>query len=510
MKKSFKKVAIVGSGVSGLAAAIYAVRSGFDTTVFEKHITAGGLCCSWRRGDYNFEGGMHWLTGSGKDMPLHKVWLETGALSDNNPITNRDPFYTLLPTKDELKKEGDNIKPLALYRDIEKTRALLLDYAPEDKRAINMLYHDVKKMRTVHFLVTDIGGIKIKNAIHPHIGEIISMATALIPFLFLVNISLTKYISKFKNKRIRQLLRCVTGYRYNALSFIYSIASFSTGDCGYPKGGSTLMVKNMVDTYKKAGGIIRYKSPVEKIVVEDHIVRGVVVNGKFEQFDAVIVTQDTRSACEKLFEWTPETFVEKYKYKRLKNAVIPELNMFICLGVKTPLEGFPTCAVLPLDNPFVAGGLVFTEFRINIYNGAEYAKNGGSVITCILLGDSYDFWKEKKVDGTYKAEKDKLAKSFIEAITPYIPGVPEGVDVIDVATPLTYERYCGTYKGSWMSVWPAHQIIKGLPMSLKDTPGLYFAGQRTTVPGGLPCAVASGRKATQLLCRDCKKEFISK
>ena len=42
-----KKVIIVGAGVAGLSAGIYAARSGFDVTILEQHMTFGGLSTSW-------------------------------------------------------------------------------------------------------------------------------------------------------------------------------------------------------------------------------------------------------------------------------------------------------------------------------------------------------------------------------------------------------------------------------------------------------------------------------
>ena len=61
-KNSNKKLIIVGAGVSGLSAGVYAARSGFDVTILEQHNTFGGLSTSWSRKGYFFEGGMHWLT----------------------------------------------------------------------------------------------------------------------------------------------------------------------------------------------------------------------------------------------------------------------------------------------------------------------------------------------------------------------------------------------------------------------------------------------------------------
>ena len=68
------KVIIVGGGIAGLSAGIYALQSGFDVTILEMHTITGGNNTSWRRGGYFFEGGMHWLTGSSKDNPIYKVY----------------------------------------------------------------------------------------------------------------------------------------------------------------------------------------------------------------------------------------------------------------------------------------------------------------------------------------------------------------------------------------------------------------------------------------------------
>ena len=118
------KVVVIGAGISGLSAGIYAARAGFDVTILEQHNIPGGLSTSWSRKGYYFEGGMHWLTGSSPKMPLNKVWLETGALQENNPIENRDPLYNLI---------DENGKVLSLYRYLPQMQKALIAYAPEDK-----------------------------------------------------------------------------------------------------------------------------------------------------------------------------------------------------------------------------------------------------------------------------------------------------------------------------------------------------------------------------------------
>lgn len=493
---SAKKIIIVGAGVAGLSAGVYAQRSGFETIILEKHIIPGGLSTSWMRKGYLFEGGMHWLTGSSEKLTLNKIWHEVGALKENNPVFYKDPLYTLIT------KDG---KQLRLFRDLKKLKEEFLAYAPEDKKMINRLCADIKHFLNVHMLVSDIARAKAKIPVHPKFSEYIKMIPAAIPFLALSNISYKDYVSKFKNKDLRELLLSVIGIRYNALSFIYTLGSFASGDCGYPKGGSLRLTKNMADTFESLGGKIEYRQTVEKIIVENGKTTGVIANGKKIQADAVIVTQDTRKAVEDLFEIPlKEKWVSKMKKK-----VISEQNMYIALGVKCELKNYPQCAVFPLEKPFKAGGLEFTHFTVNNYSLYEnHAPKGCTTLTCLLLGSCYNYWKTAKSDGTYKAKKQELAENFIAELEKFIPEIKGNVEIYDVATPITYERYCNTFEGSWMSVWKAKSSGFMLPQKSKKVKGLYFAGQRSMMPGGLPITVCSGRKAVQYLCRDTKTLFV--
>ena len=73
------------------------------------------------------------------------------------------------------------------------------------------------------------------------------------------------------------------------------------------------------------------------------------------------------------------------------------------------------------------------------------------------------------------------------------------------ATPLTYERYCGTFEGSYMSDWPPFQPLYRAPYRYEK--GLYFTGQRTAYSGGLPPSAQSARLTAQYVCRDLDVEF---
>ncbi|MFM7681139.1 MAG: FAD-dependent oxidoreductase, partial [Bacteroidota bacterium] len=52
-----KKIAIIGAGFSGLAAAAKAAKLGYETHVFEKHSTPGGRCRAFEHDGFLFDMG---------------------------------------------------------------------------------------------------------------------------------------------------------------------------------------------------------------------------------------------------------------------------------------------------------------------------------------------------------------------------------------------------------------------------------------------------------------------
>ena len=59
-----------------------------------------------------------------------------------------------------------------------------------------------------------------------------------------------------------------------------------------------------------------------------------------------------------------------------------------------------------------------------------------------------------------------------------------------------------------MSVWKKGGGMTNYPQTLDSVEGVYFAGQRIQMPGGLPLAAYTGRLAVQKICRDFGVEFV--
>ena len=94
------KVIIVGGGIAGLSAGIYALKAGYDAEIYEKNPLAGGECMGWNRKGYHIDNCIHWLTGTDPKTGLWKTWKTVGAIDENRSMP------TLLSSIQAELKEG--------------------------------------------------------------------------------------------------------------------------------------------------------------------------------------------------------------------------------------------------------------------------------------------------------------------------------------------------------------------------------------------------------------------
>jgi phytoene dehydrogenase-like protein len=489
-----RRVIIIGAGIAGLSAGIYAQQSGFDAIIYESHTIPGGASTSWRRKGYLFEGGIHWMIGVSPKHPLNRVWRELGALRDDVSMHSREPFLTV----------DLGVQTGYLYRDIEKLRQHFLKLSPEDKIEIDKLCKDIKRFMKVKMPVRDIKGVNVKKKASVSSISLIKMLPAFSRMSFYGKQTASEFAQRFKSPVIRALIEDTIGPEYSAVAMMINLATLVSGDGGYPEGGSLAMANRMAKYFESLGGKIHYNCKVAKVSVNNGVCDGVIMNGEHFSADAVIVTLDTLVAIDTHFDVS----IEEPWAQRMRQSTKPMLNTFICLGIEADLSDLPEAINFISHKPLSCGGVL--QPRVPIYNYAGYkgyAPDGCTAVTSIIPGDSYDFWKACLNNGTYEDEKKRLAESFIEILAEKFPKTKAKVTVWDVATPLTYERYLGSYKGSWMSIMGKGEKIEDYPSKPETIKNVYFASQRLSPPGGLSGAAETGRKAIQNLCRDTGMTF---
>jgi len=81
----------------------------------------------------------------------------------------------------------------------------------------------------------------------------------------------------------------------------------------------------------------------------------------------------------------------------------------------------------------------------------------------------------------------------------------------DVATPLTYERFTGSYHGTGRSYALTPQTIdfaeSGMNPTLPGLAGFFQIGQWTRPGGGVFAAARSGREIVREICRQDGRRF---
>ncbi|MCL2763339.1 MAG: NAD(P)/FAD-dependent oxidoreductase [Treponema sp.] len=480
-----KRIAVIGAGVSGMAAAIYCLKSGLDVTVYEKHTKSGGLCSGWKRSGYSFEGAVHWINDSAASDPIYRLWCETGILGDEVAVFRSDPYFVY---------EYNGIK-IHIYRDIHKLKAHLLEISPDDSKAIEMLYRDVQAIRKVKIPLFDIPGLKTRKKNRLDIPLLLQMIPGILKLGRLSKYSAKEYAAAFKHPGIRKALGEFVVYeQFSSLSLLHTMACFM--DSGvYPKGGSLELGKRMEQKIKALGGRILFNTKVDSVLFDGKTARGITVQGEHIPFDAVIVTQDLLTVQSLLGSQPKDKWIQAAQHDP------PVQTTFASIGVREDLRDMPYA--FALDGDIHVGGIPYDCITLTNYaEHTSYAPPGCTSLTCSFTGDSYAYWKALKENGTYEEHKQQLADELKRIIEKNMPRLQDKIAVIDIATPLTYERYTGSYKGAWMTV-----LLKSskpsLPRSISAAyKRLYFAGFRTRAPGGLPIALLSGYKAAQYVCRD--------
>ena len=262
MTEDAGKIVVIGGGVAGLCAAVYARRCGYQVELLEQHQSAGGLATSWRRGDYTFETCLHWLVGSNPSGILHAEWREVCDI-DTLRFVDHDEFVRL---------EDEHGASLHIFTDVDRLEAELLNVAPEDEDEIRRFTSAIRHL--VNFPM-------------PHPGEswparIANMLQMLpnLPLLWrLSHLSIEDYGRRFKHPLLRAFFDGGAMGNLSVLALVFSLAWMSGRNAGYAIGGSQALIRLIVERFVSLGGRVRYGARVSKILAEDDVATGVQLEG---------------------------------------------------------------------------------------------------------------------------------------------------------------------------------------------------------------------------------------
>ncbi len=484
-----KKVVIIGGGIAGLSAGIYARLNGFETEIIEMHSVTGGQCTAWDRKGYRFDYCLHWLVGT-RNGPFNQIWKDTDVLNDTVKIIDHE-VHTKLIT--------DDGREFIIYTDLARWEEYLCGFAPEDKKQIIRMCNDMRKSA---FLkpYSDAPGLR---KIFPTIASMLRMMPVLLLFIKYGGKNCNEYFEslKFKNESVKYFLNSLFGSRnFSALAFIMMFAWFNQKNAGYLEGGSLALAKRMTRRFLDLGGKLTTRARVSKIIVENNEAKGVILSdGKDLRSDYVISAADGHSTIYDMLEG-------KYVSKKISNAY-QNWELFtpivqVSFGIdKLIRSDVPVESFIGKDQFIGRTRTVHGYSLMNYSFDSTMAPDGKSVIV-MRFESSWDNWKDIDPDA-YKNEKMLIEQDARALLEKRYPGIADNIEVCDIATPLTDVNYTGVWKGSYEGFLPSsNNLMANLNLFIPGLKKFYMAGQWLFPGGGLPPAGQSGKWAIQYICKE--------
>jgi phytoene dehydrogenase-like protein len=166
-----------------------------------------------------------------------------------------------------------------------------------------------------------------------------------------------------------------------------------------------------------------------------------------------------------------------------------------------------------LDKPATLGGHKNDSLEMQLYGLDKTMAPEGKGVIKIELVSGYSYWRQLYTDKKrYEEEKQRLADQVIDILEKNFHGIKNQVEVIDVPTLITWERFMGGTHG--FNNWPNKKFsfIAGMrgDGGVPTLPGLshfYFVGAWASMAASLFGNALSGRKTVHTLCKKDGKQF---
>jgi phytoene dehydrogenase-like protein len=495
MNKSDKSVIIIGAGFAGLATGIYARLNGYKTEIYEMHNLPGGLCTSWDRKGYTFDGCVHWLVGSSPKSGMHDMWEETGVIQ-NRSFVNMDEYFRV---------EDSNGRTVVFYTDVDRLEKHLLEFSPQDEKPIKMFTSGIRKIipfdsPSKH----DSPLVRLKKQIR-------NASIFVLNGKFMkewMQLTSQEFAKQFKDPLLGEAFMQMWIPEFSMLFMLFTFAYLHNRNAGYPIGGSKPLAMALESKYKELGGIIHYKKRVKTILRDGGKAVGIRLDDQTEYLaDRIISAADGHSTLFNMLDGKYGDEKSREPYEKWK--VFPSL-IYISLGINRRFDDMPKTVsgmTFRLKEPVMVGDTLREWLSVHIFNQDSTLAPEGKTVLNVMLKSDHSYWKSLSEDRkAYEKKKEEVARTIIELLEQRFPGITPLVEVSDVATPLTFERYTGNWKGcfeGWL-ITPenSHTLMNPMSQTLPDLDKFYMCGQWVEPGGGLPTALMSAKRLMKKICKE--------
>ena len=298
--KNTTKITVIGSGFSSLSAACYLASNGFEVTVLEKNRTVGGRARQLLRDGFTFDIGPTWYW-----MPdvFEKFFADFNKKpSDYYQLEKLNPAYEVyFDTLDSVTIPDNLPEILDIFEKQESGSAIHLS---------NFLASAQKNYEVAIQDLVYRPGISITELITPVTIKKVNQ------FFITIRTSVRKNI---KDSRLRQIMEfpvLFLGAKPSNTPSFYSFMNYADFGLGtwHPKGGMYKVIEAMLTLATSLGVKIETSQNVEKINVENGVVKSVISNGVKIESDVVLSGADyhhTETLLDKEYRGYSESYWDK-------------------------------------------------------------------------------------------------------------------------------------------------------------------------------------------------------
>jgi len=487
-----RRVAVVGAGLGGLAAALRLQAAGIRTTVYEARDAPGGRAYVYREGGFTFDAGPTVITAP---SCLEELFAVSGkAFADCVELIPNEPFYRILWSDGErFDYSGD---PERLLAEIDRL-------APADRRGYERFHRHSER-------VFDAGYRGLVARPFLNLRDMVRVLPQLLRLR--ADRSVYRTVSRYvRDERLRQVLSfhslLIGGHPFETSS-IYTLIHFLERHEGvyFVRGGTSVLVDAILRRFLDLGGRFLPSSPVRRIRRQADGRHRVETDAGAGLFDAVVSNADVHHTYARLYADEPAA---RRTTRRLE-AMQWSMSLFLLyFGTDRRYPGLAHHTVLlgpryrALLDEIFHGSALPEDCSLYLHaptvSDPSLAPPGGE---CFYVLSPVPHLGHAPID--WEREGPRYADRILETLERWLPDLRAHVVVRRQFTPLDFERELAAHHGSAFSVAPTlRQSAWFRPHNAdRRIPGLYLVGAGTHPGAGVPGVINSAKATVTTLLED--------